>query len=101
MKHWVFTLTLIFSLFAWPAMAQEDDLDVTLSVVEDEGEAEEQLVNDIELPADADEQAQENAAFGLDTANQARQQGREFGEERAEQGQENREDGTLDNNPIQ
>lgn len=49
------------------------------------------------LPETASPEAQENARQGLDTANEARERGREFGQERAEEarsrGQEARERG--------
>lgn len=99
MKHAVYSLIVIAGLFALPALA-EDDLDVTMSVVEDEKSAEEQLVNEIELPAEADERARDRSGFGTETADEARQQGQESGRESAEQGRDNREDsGNVDGLP--
>jgi hypothetical protein len=44
------------------------------------------------LPEEASETAKENAAFGLETADEARADGRAFGESRAEEARENRGD---------
>lgn len=60
-----------------------DDEDVAVS---DDEESVEHAV--IELPAEASEQARESAAFGLDTANAAREGGRAFGQERADEARE-------------
>lgn len=77
------------------AAAEEasDDLEVTMTVVEDEEAADEQgIVHEIELPDLAAEKAHSSAQQGMDAADQARQQGREFGEERSEQGRDRRDD---------
>lgn len=87
-KPVVYALVLLACLVS-PAWAQSGDLDVTLEVIEDEDAAEERLVNDIKLPLDASDRAHEDASSGLETANQARQQGSEFGQERAEDGRDN------------
>ena len=84
-KSMLYAAVLLFGCVVSPAWAQDDDLDVTLVVIEDENAAEERLVNDIELPLEASDQAHENASSGLETANQARQQGAEFGRQRAEE----------------
>lgn len=88
-KSMFYVAALVFGCAVSPAWAQDDDLDVTLVVIEDENTAEERLVHDIELPLEASAQAQESAGSGLETANQARQQGSEFGQERAESAREN------------
>jgi hypothetical protein len=76
--------------------AHANDDDVTLDVVE-LGDTPENVVNRIELPAPASDQARESAARGLATANdarelrgnetavEARELGREFGERMAGQ----------------
>lgn len=75
-----------------------DDLGVTMSVVEDQGDAagEEGFFNEIELPDIAPEEAHSNAEGGIDTANEARDnrdheardQGRDVGGERPEEGRD-------------
>ncbi|MEX1033782.1 MAG: hypothetical protein WDZ30_10525 [Cellvibrionaceae bacterium] len=83
------------SLAAVPALAQDantttdDELDVSLTVLE-EGEGAEQAINNIELPEQASEEARENAAFGLETANEARQKGQEKAAEGREKASEAR-----------
>ncbi|MDZ7803330.1 hypothetical protein [Thiohalophilus sp.] len=62
------------------AQAQEDDLEVTLEAVPADSSAD-AAVNDIVLPQDADAEAHENAAFGIDTANKARRLREEMGED--------------------
>lgn len=50
---------------------------------QDEGEGEEDTM--VTLPDEAAEEAVENAEFGLETANEARADGRAFGESQAEE----------------
>lgn len=97
MKRFMHVLLAALVLGALPAVAQADDLDVTLSVIDEAGDAEEQLTNDIELPDEAD--AEGRAGAGIDTANQARQQGSEFGRERAEEGRDQGQDSSGGNIP--
>jgi hypothetical protein len=61
----------------------EDELDVTITVVDENENIVDAVSEPISLPASADAQAQENAAAGLATANSARELRREFGEETA------------------
>lgn len=70
---------------ATPVLAQgdEDTMDVM-----DESATPDEVMHRIELPEDASDTAREAAAFGLDTANEARERGRDFGQERAEQARE-------------
>lgn len=82
-----FSKTMALALFvsaplSVPAFAdgETDDLDVTVSVVEADGSVED-VVNVIELPEEASEVARETSAFGLATANAARQRGDEDVEE--------------------
>lgn len=70
---------------SFAATAQEYDLE--LDVVE-AGETEGELVNRLELPESASDVGVENSRFGLDTANEAREKGREFGQERAMEARE-------------
>ncbi|HEY3486765.1 MAG TPA: hypothetical protein VGL10_01755 [Gammaproteobacteria bacterium] len=57
--------------------------DITMSVLESEDDAE-QRTFEIQLPDKAALSQEEGSAPGLDTANQARDHGREFGQEQAE-----------------
>lgn len=78
------TLLLAAGLALSPlAHAADEEADDTMTVVE-EGQAPEDVVQTLALPDDASDQARESAAFGLDTANRAREGGRELGEEMAE-----------------
>ncbi len=52
------------------------DEEVTMTVVE---ETQDEIVSTIALPEGAAEQARESAAAGIETANRAREDGREFG----------------------
>jgi hypothetical protein len=61
--------------------------DITMTILESE-DAAERVVSEIQLPEKASPVAQERAAKGLDTANEARKRGRELGQERAEQARE-------------
>ena len=66
----------------------DDDDDVEMEVVSDPEAGEEEFVEEIRLPEQASDQARESAAQGLETANEAREGGREFGQERAEEARE-------------
>lgn len=78
-------------LGASPLYAQDED---TMIVIDDETTIDE-VTNVLELPEDASAEAVENSAFGVDTANRAREDGRAFGEQQAAEarsrGQEARE----------
>lgn len=63
------------------------DDDVTMMVIE-EGESADSVLAPIELPEAAAEEGVTNSADGLVTAAEAREKGREFGEERAAEGRE-------------
>jgi hypothetical protein len=92
-----FNLALVLALgLALSGGVHADDDDVTLDVVElDQTPAD--IVNLIELPESASDQARDSSAHGLETANQARELrgnetaaearelGREFGERMAEE----------------
>ncbi len=73
-------------ILAGPAGADEG-LDPTMRVVDD-GVSEEEFVREIDLPEQAADRARDAARPGLDTANQARERRREFGEERAGEARE-------------
>lgn len=62
--------------------------DVTIQVVDSEDYAEETLVSEIKLPDIASPKARENAAPGLETANEVRRSSREFGLERSAEARE-------------
>lgn len=85
---------LLLGLIATPVWADEEegDDDVTMEVVSDADADEDPFVNEIELPEEASDTARTNAAFGIDTANEARtkasEDGREFGESTAGEARE-------------
>lgn len=81
-------LAAILSVYSSLACAAENEVpDVTMSVLESEAEVE-RVISEIQLPQKASPVARERAAEGLETANEARERGREFGQERAEQARE-------------
>ncbi|MDZ7828727.1 MAG: hypothetical protein U5K33_04315 [Halofilum sp. (in: g-proteobacteria)] len=72
---------LLLCLVAAPAWADDETLeDVTMEVVEDPDADEAEYVDEIELPAAAAPEARDNAAFGIDTAKEARDRAREDGQ---------------------
>lgn len=80
------TLLVLLGSFLNPiAFADEEG---TISLV-DENSTPDQVAGIIELPKSASDTAVENAVSGLTTANSARQLGREFGEQMAEDAQGN------------
>lgn len=94
MKLTVAILLALGLIGATPVLAQDDDgppenvpPEDAIDVV-DENTTPDEVMNRIELPEDASDTAREAAAFGLDTANEARERGRDFGQERAEQARE-------------
>jgi hypothetical protein len=66
--------------------AYADD-DLSMDAV-DLDETPEEVLNAIALPEDASETGVASSEFGIDTANQARELGREFGERMAEEARE-------------
>lgn len=83
----ILMLALIALPFAGTSALAEDDLDVTMGVIEDDA-TEERVSRELTLPESASEQGRESSRQGLDTANEARERGREFGQERAAEGRE-------------
>ena len=81
MKIKAFGLMCAFSLLT--ASVWADEAEVTIDVIEEEKAEPEQLMNRIELPAEASIEVRENAEFGLETANDAREKGRRKGAEAA------------------
>ncbi|HEV8262870.1 MAG TPA: hypothetical protein VGQ19_19205 [Burkholderiales bacterium] len=80
-----YTIGAIFALgLSNAAWAQQQDLEVTMDVVPANASAG-AATGEIKLPATAAPRAQEASAFGLETANKARElkgdPGREFGQE--------------------
>lgn len=76
---------LLLGLMAAPVWADEEPRDdVTMEVVSDPEADEAEFVDEIELPESASDTARDNAAFGIDTANEARtkasEDGQAFGE---------------------
>lgn len=91
-------LVLLFGLgliFNGPAFAQEADDPVegddTMTVIE-ENEEPEEIDNTLALPEDASPTGIEHSQFGIDTANQARELRREFGEQRAAEARQGNRD---------
>lgn len=81
MKNWLSMTTLILGMASISAVAYAQE---TMDPVEEEMATEETMLS---LPEEASEQGRTSSAYGLETANQARQQGAEFGRARAEQAQ--------------
>jgi hypothetical protein len=78
-------MIVLFMACALSGVAVADDtLDVTISVVGSPNDLPAAVTKTIELPAAASDMARDRAAKGLDTANQARERGREFGQSIAE-----------------
>jgi len=79
-------ITAVLSSYSGLSMAQDTDLDLvddpTLVVVEEDADPE-TAMEPIVLPDDASAQAVESSAQGLATANEARERGREFGQDTA------------------
>lgn len=76
-------LGLLLASLSMP-VAAEDDLDVTITVIEDNGgDIEREVTRRIELPPRAD-------APGRDVSREARERGREFGRSRAEEARSRR-----------
>lgn len=81
---------LLANLMSLPSYADDiDDIepisdDDTMIVIE-EGDTPEDIVNIISLPMQASDMAHENAVSGQETANLARELGREFGQAKAEE----------------
>ena len=67
-------------LFVGIAMADDKPLDVTISVVQSPNDLPAAVTKTIELPVAASDVGRERSAKGLDTANQARELGRTFGQ---------------------
>ncbi|MFP3983752.1 MAG: hypothetical protein ACLFV2_08710 [Desulfurivibrionaceae bacterium] len=92
-----FFIAAIIGSYSGVAAAQPNDnaddraLDVTMEVME-EGERPDSAMEDIELPEAASQQGVEGSARGLETANEAREQKREFGRERAQEARQYREE---------
>ncbi len=84
-------LGLPLSFLSAPLLAEEVDAEeeATIEVVGDVNAQPEALTDAIALPQEAAVQAQESAAFGLETANRAREKGEETGQEQAEAAREN------------
>lgn len=80
--------TIIFAYgLAGAAWAQQQDLEVTMDVLPANASAN-AATGQIPLPDTAASQAQEASAFGLETANKARDLGRDFGQEVSERARE-------------
>lgn len=71
--------------FSTMALADDQPLDVTIRVVESPNDLPAAVTKTIQLPPAAAERARERAQPGLDTANEARARGREFGQSIADE----------------
>jgi len=79
---------LVFLVAVFPpgvAAADDKPLDVTISVVSSPDDLPDAVTKTIELPGTASDVAVERSGKGLETANQARERGREFGQAVAEE----------------
>lgn len=76
---------------AAPLSLHAEEIDFDLDVVDVE-DTEGDVAHRLSLPESASQQAVESAQFGLDTANEARERGREFGQERAQEARERAQD---------
>jgi hypothetical protein len=100
MKHYRYgrALTLLFGALTLVAIIPttvlaSEDLDVTMRMVTDDAELSESVVRELELPRlDSSPAVGGNAdSRGLDTAEQARERGRAFGQEMSERARESRD----------
>lgn len=71
LNNYTRAVTVTVALFASAAASAQQDLEVTMDVVPANAAAD-AATREIKLPPQASPTAQDNAAFGLDTANQAR-----------------------------
>ncbi len=67
-------------LFVGIAMADDQTLDVTIRVIQSPNDLPAAVTRTIELPVAASDRARERSRQGLETANQARESGRAFGQ---------------------
>ena len=88
MKMRLLLLPTFLYLVALPSYAAEE-LDVTLTIIENEAFSEDSFISEISLPIQAAEQAHDNAGNGMETSNQARQQGSQQGAQRSQDAREN------------
>ena len=72
-------------LFVGFAMADDQPLDVTIRVIQSPNDLPAAVTRTIELPVAASDLARERSRKGLDTANQARESGRAFGQSIADE----------------
>lgn len=72
-------------LFVGIAMADDQPLDVTIRMIQSPNDLPAAVTKTIELPVAASDRARERSRKGLDTANQARELGRTFGQSVAEE----------------
>lgn len=81
------TVSIVVAMFWFmgSAMADDQPLDVTISVVQSPSDLPASVTKTIELPPAASDVARERSEKGLGTANQARESGRAFGQEIAEE----------------
>lgn len=81
------TLVAVAALFSGQVFADEAaaDLDVTMTVIADEGEAAQAVEGIIELPEQAADTARANAEAGIARANEAREGGQAMGRSIAEE----------------
>lgn len=84
-----YTVSAIFALAlsSSTAWAQQPDLEVTMDVVPAHA-LPGAVTGQIQLPETAASRARDASAFGLDTANKARELGREFGVEKSQAARE-------------
>lgn len=85
MKHkMIFALILLLASWAIPAAYADEGDEDTIVVIEEDGTPED-VVNVISLPERASDMARQRAASGQETANAAKEFGRDFGQAKAEE----------------
>jgi hypothetical protein len=83
----VFAAATIVMAASGDGLANDEDLEVTITVV-GEDEDPQTVFEVISLPASAAPKATENSQRGLETANQARENGKAFGQAKADEAKE-------------
>jgi len=87
-KHYLILYAAIAVMLASsPVSANDEDLEITITVV-GEGEDPQAAFEIISLPFSAAAEANENNQQGLETANQARENGKAFGQAKADEAKE-------------
>jgi hypothetical protein len=97
-RHFVFAVSLAGLLLS-PISYADETTDDTVTVV-DESDTPEDVVSHITLPDAASDSGSEHSEFGLGVANQARDLGRDFGQQISEQARDAHTGGAADSRPA-